>query len=238
MKSVVSSYVSTQRQAQKRKVKLLAVASATLLLCTFVVKEILMMNLKDRCDSLATADAKYESELGTSTLSLQLFTMQQQIENDKVTVLNASKDVGPRDYSALISQSIGMVRQAEGNVNVSLEEVSNLIDALPEAGELGQLRDRVRSHVQETEKRTADTLRATAQHDTRRFVQVEFALIGTEIDEILVVVLGDTALTAIRRVREANETLLRWSTRMFRFLGLLGLGLGIYAAAVGIKLGD
>jgi hypothetical protein len=52
-----------------------------LIISSYIVKEILKENLKELHDSLASADAQFRTELDQSNISIQLITVQQQIEN-------------------------------------------------------------------------------------------------------------------------------------------------------------
>ena len=107
-----------------------AITSAVVFLCTFVVKDILIRKLKDRCESLTSAETKYTSYLGQSGLSVQMLNFQQQLEASRIEILRASH--GPdRDYSSLILQNVIAAQQVKNDLAATFKGLSDLIDVLP-----------------------------------------------------------------------------------------------------------
>jgi len=238
-----SSVASTPRPAERlirweKAKKRLTIISLVLLLCAFVAKEILLPSLKSRCEALASAETTYENEVDRSGIALQFVTLQQQIETDKIEALKASKET-QRDYSSLIFQSTSMAQQVKMDLDSTFGDVSDLIDALP-AGQrdLRQVRDKMRSGIQVVETQIGITLKPTPQRGAARLVQVELAMSMLAVQEIPVLVLGDMTLTTMRRIRQSDETLLRWSTGAFWLFGLLNFSLAIFGAVAGIKLSE
>jgi hypothetical protein len=80
-----------------------------------------------------------------------------------------------------------------------------------------------------------ETLKPSPDHDVYRFVRIKMAMVMALLEELPVVVLGDAALSATRRVEEASEYLIRMCSRAIYVLGFLSLALGLYAAISGIS---
>ena len=77
--------MTSHNRSQKAKTaKILTVASLMIMLLTYIVKEILEDNLKGFHDSLVSAEAQFLTELDQSTISLQIMSLQQQIESAKL----------------------------------------------------------------------------------------------------------------------------------------------------------
>ena len=225
-------------RTRKQKAKIargLAIATAIILLLIFVVKEILKDNLQELHDSLVSAETQFRNESGQSAISMQILTVQQQIQNLKLQAEKGRTDP-KHDYSALIAQDVLAVQQFQANLNADLDSASRLIDKLPAgARDLRQQRDQVHTHVESTNQQVNDTLKPNPAHDVWRLIDVKLAIVMTVLEELPVVSLGDTALTAAQRVQEAAKSLIRVCTRALYVLGLLFLGLGLYAAITGIK---
>jgi hypothetical protein len=226
------------RQTKKQRAKIakrFAIGSAVILILTFIVKEIIKENLKDLHDSLAQAETRFRTENGESTISAQILITQQQIENLKLQD-EATHGKSDRDFSALIVQDTGTARQTLAQLNSDFDSVSRLIDALPSgAKDLRQLRDQARVSVDKVNGQVNEMLKPKPDHDVYRFVQVKMAMVFALLQEIPVTVLGDAALTTAHRVQDACEYLIRLCSRMIYFLGLLFLGLGLYAVITGVK---
>jgi len=210
--------------------------SAALLLLTYVVKEVLRENLKELQSSLASAEAQFRTELDQSTISLQIFRVQQQMES-----LRLEKETGPkdlhRDFSALIAQDTSRARQAEAHLDSSLDSVSRLIDKLPSgARDLRKRRDEVRQEVKKTHEQVGELLKPKPEQDVIRLVGVKIAIVLALVQELPVAVLGDAALTAAQRLQEAAERLVRVCTWATYILFVVGLGLGLYATLGGHKV--
>lgn len=215
-----------------------AIISAVVFLCTFVVKDILVRKLKDRCESLTSAETKYVGYLGQSGLSVQMLNFQQQLETNRIEILRASHNPD-HDYSSLILQNVIAAQQVKNDLAATFKGLSDLIDALPARAQvLRQSRDKMREEIQGREQEFGDTLKPTPQHGWTRLAEVKLTMVAIAMQEAPVLVLGDAALSVVRRMREAYKRLLAWSTGLFWFLGLLGAGLAIYAAMAGIKLSN
>jgi hypothetical protein len=219
---------------QKAKIaKRLAVAAVVVVILTYVLKEIVKENLNELHNSLASADAQYRTELGQSTISLQVFTTQQQIEGLK---LEAERNDTHRDFSALIAQGILQAQQAQSEVDVTFDSVSRLIDKLPAgARDLRRLRDESQEQIGKTKQQVNDILKPKPEHDVRRFIEVQVAMLMTLVNGIPVTVLGDKAETAAQRVQEAAERVIRLCTRAIYALFFLGASLALFAAFTGSK---
>lgn len=192
--------------------------------------------LKDRCDGLQAAEARYESDVGSSSLAVQIMTLQQQIQSDKLESLEASK-YPDGDYSVSISQSIITAEQVRTDLDSGFGSVSALIDALPsQIQNLRQLRDKMRSDIYDAEAQVGGTLKPTAEDNTTRLAQVEIAVAKLAVQEIPVLVLGDRTLSTMRSLKEEDQKLLSRCTTAFWLFALVNFGLAIYGAAVGVEL--
>jgi hypothetical protein len=228
------------RRTKKQKAKIaraFAIASAVILLFTFAVKEILKEHLKELHDSLASAESQFRIESGQLTISAQMLLAQQQAELSKIQEEKANGRLDPnRDYSALIAQDIITAQQAVAQLNSEFDSVSRLIDAMPPgAKDLRALRDQTRMSVDKVSGDVNETLKPSPDHDVYRFARIKMAMVMALVEELPVVVLGDTALSAARRIEEASEYLIRVCTRIIYVLGFLSLALGLYAAISGIN---
>ncbi len=214
-----------------------AIASGVILILTFIVKEILKENLKGLHDSVAQAESQFRTESGQLTVAGQILLVQQQAETFKFQEEALKKTPDPnRDYSALIAQDIVSAQQAVSQLNSEFDTVSRLIDALPpEERELRQIRDTLRTSVERVVRDTQGALTPRPDHNVGRFVQVKMAMVMAFLEELPVVMLGDSALTTAQRVEGESERWIRVCSRAIYVLGLLGLSLGLYAAIAGIK---
>jgi len=223
---------------QKAKVaRCLAIASAVILLLTFILREILKDNLKELHDSLARAESEFRNESGQAVISLQILTGQEQAE---LLRIQAEKQAGKirrtQDFSDLIAQDTNLAQQALADVNNDFDSTSRLIDAFPaRTKDLRNLREHVRGQLEKMNAQVRETLKPTPEHDLSRFVAVKVAMISALLEGIPVAILGDAALTAARRLQEASEYLISICSRAIYFLGVLGLLFGVYAAIAGIK---
>lgn len=227
---------------RKRKAKIakrLAVASAVILLLTFVVKETLKENLKELHDSLVSAEGQFRNEQGQSTISLQILYTQGQIDNLNLEA-KGGRNHPSHDYSAQIKQDVLRAQQARAQLDADFDSVSRLIDKLPAtARHLRQGRDEMRIQVVEkADQDVKDVLKPNPDHDARRLIQLKLARVVALAAELPVVVLGDAALTAAQRFEELAETLIRICSWAFYVLGFCGLALGLYAAVTGIRTED
>jgi len=225
-------------RTRKQKAKIargLAIATAIILLLIFVVKEILKDNLQELHDSLVSAETQFRNESGQSAISMQILTVQMQIQNLKLEAEKGRTDP-QHDYSALIAQDIIAAQQFQANLNADFDSASRLINKLPAgARDLRQQRDQVHTKIEGMNQQVNDTLKPNPKHDVWRLIDVKLAIVMTILEELPVVVLGDTALTAAQQVQGAAEALIRICTRALYVLGLLFLGLGLYATIAGLK---
>lgn len=221
---------------QKAKIaKVVAIASAVILLLTFLFKEVVKENLKELHEALVRAESQFRTENGQSVISLQILDAQEQIENFKLQG-DAGKKGANRDFSALIAQDTARAQEASAHLNSDFDSVSRLIDALPSgAKDLRQLRDETRASVDKANKQVNEMLKPKPAHDRGRFVEVKIAMVMALLQELPVVILGDAAQTAAHRVQAASEYLIGVCSRAIYFLGFLALSLGLYAAVTGIK---
>jgi hypothetical protein len=223
------------RKRNPKTARRLAAASAVTLLLTFVVKEVLIENLKGRHASLASAEAQYRYELGQSAISVQILNTRQQIENLRLQMAEA-RDDPRRDYSSLIQQDTLEGWQVEAELDASLDSVSRLIDRLPPgARDLRNFRAQVHGQVEAADQQVKEMLKPKPQHDVGRFMEVKLVTVMILVQELLVLFLGDQALTRARKVLNTEETLMRLCTTVFYVLGFLTAGLGIYAAVARAK---
>jgi len=225
-------------RTRKQKAKIargLAIATAIILLLIFVVKEILKDNLQELHDSLVSAETQFRNESGQSAISMQILTVQMQIQNLKLEAEKGRTDP-QHDYSALIAQDIIAAQQFQANLNADFDSASRLSNKLPAgARDLRQQRDQVHTKIEGMNQQVNDTLEPNPKHDVWRLIDVKLAIVMTILEELPVVVLGDTALTAAQQVQGAAEALIRICTRALYVLGLLFLGLGLYATIAGLK---
>jgi hypothetical protein len=150
------------RKTPKRNAKVakrLAIASALILIVMFIVKEILKENLKELRDSIASAEAQFCNETSQTTISLQILTTQQQIENLNPELRAGSNDPN-HDYSALIAQDTIAAMQVQSQMNSDFDSVSRLIDKMPSGyRDLRRLRDQYHAEVQKIDQQLSDTLK-------------------------------------------------------------------------------
>jgi hypothetical protein len=227
---------STVRRKKAKVAKGLAITSAVLLLLTFVVKEILKEQLKDFRDSIVSAQNQFRNQLDQSTVSTQILTEQQQLE--AIQAQERTRNDPNHDYTLLIQQATAEARQAQAQLNADFDGVSHLIDAIPEAQQLRELRSKVEASVQKANQQVDSMLQPKPKHDLWRYVEVKMAMVMALVQELPVVVLGDAAQNAARRVQEAVEKLIKICNRAIYLLGFLSLGLGLYAAITGIQAAE
>jgi hypothetical protein len=111
-----------------------------------------------------------------------------------------------------------------------------LIDALPSwAKGLHQSREQIRDSVTKTNVQVRQMLEPKPERNAARLVQVKLAAVVALVGNLPVTVLGDSALTAARELKEASEKLIRACSWLFYIFSLILLGLGLYAAKNGIR---
>jgi hypothetical protein len=225
---------SANRRNEKRKRRItLNVASALILLLTYVCKEVLVGELKEVTDSLQTAQSKIDTQRSEGTISFQIMNLREQME------LNQAKDErASQDYSATILQDSLLARQALDILNVDFENVSQLVDKLAFVdvnGDLRRMRDQQREQVAKANKDVNEALMPSTKHDIGRMGRVKVALIEPLVYELPVVILGSSAMTTAKRVQDLIEKVRRFLTRLSYVFYVIGVGLALYANLSGGK---
>jgi len=224
------------RKDSVKRAKRLAVASALILLLTFIFKEVLKEHLKELQDSLQSAEALNRTETGQSALSVENLTLQQEIEELRQGAKDGLK-ADQRDYSEMIGRDILTGQQMRAHLGASFDSVSRLVDKLPSgAGDLRQQRDELRTEVDGVDKGAADTLKPSSRRDLSRAVEVKVTIARLTGEEIPVALLGDLALTRARSVQEAAERLYRICGWASYVLYVTGVALALYATLSGLKI--
>jgi len=228
-----------KRWSHQKKAKLakgLAIASAAICILTYILNDMLKENLKALRDSLVSAEMQFDTAIDQSTISKQILVTQQQIEALRL------ESIGKRnkknfDYSNLIQQDIAQAQQVKSQMDVDFDAVSRLIDKLPSgAGKLRDLRNQLQENVKKMDAQVTDMLKPTQKHDVWRLVDVKVAMVLALVQEIPIFVLGDDALTASRRVKEAAEARIRRWTIVTYVLFFLSVSLGLFSVLSGIKI--
>jgi hypothetical protein len=225
---------------QKAKItKRLTIAAVLIAGLTYGVKEILRANLQELHDSLARAESQFRIEGGQSAISVQILRAQQQVETLKLQDEAAQGKIAPhRDFSALIAQYTGAAQQTLGQLNGNFDSASRLIDAMPSAAKdlrTLTLREQTRASVDKVNEQVKELLKPSPEHDVYRFARVKMALVIALVEEVAVLVLGDAAVTAARRMQDATEYWIRACSGAIYALLFLGGALALYAAITGKK---
>jgi hypothetical protein len=198
------------RTKQKKAKIALPIAAVLIAGLTYCVKEILRANLQELRDSLARAESQFRIEGGQSAISVQILRAQQQVETLKLQDEAAQGKIDPhRDFSALIAQDTGAAQQTLGQLNGNFDSASRLIDAMPSAAKdlrILTLREQTRASVDKVNEQVKELLKLSPEHDVvYRFARVKMALVIALVEEVAVLVLGDAAVTAARRIQDATE---------------------------------
>jgi len=231
--SVISAFRS-------KPLLVLPIAAVLIAGLTYGVKEILRANLQELHDSLARAESQFRIEGGQSAISVQILRAQQQVETLKLQDEAAQGKIDPhRDFSALIAQDTGAAQQTLGQLNGNFDSASRLIDAMPSAAKdlrTLTLREQTRASVDKVNEQVKELLKPSPEHDVvYRFARVKMALMIALVEEVAVLVLGDAAVTAARRIQDATEYWIRACSGAIYVLLFLGGALTLYAAITGKK---
>jgi hypothetical protein len=221
-----------KRLSKRKKAKYLAIASAVLAGLTWLSKEVITENLRESHDAVTTAEARLHNETGQSVIELQNLTTQQLLEVSELK--SANKDPN-HDYSQLILRDTAQARQIQADVRGSLDNASELIDALPSTCKwLREERTKTSALVDKNDTALTTALAPTSNHDWTRLVEVKLLLIQTVVAEMSVAILGGEAADAAKKVTHAFDLLIKISKFLTYAFGLCAVLLGIYAAATGV----
>ncbi len=220
-----------KRLTKRKKAKYLAIVSAVLAGLTWLSKEVITENLRESHDAITTAEARLHSDARQSTIELQNLTTQQLLEIAEIKGANRDPN---HDYTQLILRDTAQVLQIQAVVRGSLENASDLINALPFIYKgLREERAKTDALVDKNDKTLAKALAPTANHDWTQLVEVKLLLVQTALAEISVAILGGEATDAAKRVTHAFDVLIKSSKFLTYAFGLCAVVLGIYAAATG-----
>jgi hypothetical protein len=228
------------KQSTKGKMRTsrkLAIIMACLLGLSYFFKEVAKDKLKDLQDSLQSADALFRTESGQSVISLQMITNQQQIELLELRREVAKIDLD-RDCSDVIPQALAEAAQVRSHVDMDFDSASRLIDKLPNAGGLLQLRETIRLDIQKMHQTTEGMFKPSDKHDGRRYVEIKLGMILELLQGLPVAILGDAALTNARKVQDAVQELYVFCSRAIYVLFAIEFCLGLYMTIVGFKGGE
>jgi hypothetical protein len=222
-----------QRNRRKNNRIILAVASAVVLLLTYVCKEVLGGELKDWSDSIQAAQSDVNTERNESMISMQIMAQTEASE------LYRAKDVAAsKDYSAIIMQDTLIARQGIANLNTDFESTSHLIDKLlfiDIYGDWARARNEQRAKVDEANKFVEETLAPSPKNDLGRMAMVKVALMKPLVVELTLTFLESSAMTATTKVKSAIDWVRRVLIRASYIFFLIGLCLGVYAAVLDVR---
>jgi ABC-type multidrug transport system fused ATPase/permease subunit len=217
-----------------RKRKVLAIISAVIFVLTFFVQEVLKERAKDVSASVESGEALYRTELGQFALSIQTLQVQQKIDSLRQDLATRPDDVGQRDYSAEIADSLRLAQQVRADLNMSVDSVSRFVDKLPSGADLRQQLNQLKPGIEKANQQVDEVLKPSPKNDWVRLVGVKLATLISAVQVIFVAMVGDAALTRARAAREYAERTYRRSVWAGYFLYTLGVGLGLYAALSGV----
>jgi hypothetical protein len=222
-----------QQAKQKKRRTVLTVVAAAILILTFVCKEVVVNELKEVSDSLQGAQSNVNTQRNVSDISVQIMTLSEESELDKISAVNASKD-----YSSIILRDSTLARQALANLNADFDSTSHLIDELlfvDVYGNWRKMRDQTRAAVDKTNNEVNEALVPSPSHDMGRMGIVKVAFMRPLVTEISVVILEGSALTAAQKLQDLIGMIRRFLTRLSYVFYVLGVGLGVYANLSGGK---
>ena len=127
-------------------------------------------------------------------------------------------------------------RRVRGELNMSFDSVSRLLEALPGGGRaLREQLNQLKPNIDDTNRRIVETLKPSPKHDWTRSVEMKVMIVLAIIPEIPIMIVADTALTQAHNTKEAADNLYRFAQWSTYFLFTLSVALGLYAALSGIK---
>lgn len=220
----------------QRKSKILAVIGVAIGIGSYFGKESIDAVERTK-SSLENELASYHSSLTAQTTQLQLLDSKQQLE--RLMQQNSAKNKTEADYSAMIMSDTASTYQAQAMVQVDIDSVSSLIEAIPFGSK--KLRDQlneISAKISENDRKAKDTLKPSSEKNWLRAVQIKLALVMTIINELPVAILGDTVITRAKRQAEILGWLISFGRWIVRILFVAAAFLTVYGLFKGIKVSE
>jgi hypothetical protein len=224
-----------RRKAIDRRRRVLAIASALILILTYSVKDVLKERAKEASASVESGESLYLTQIGQSGLSAQMLQAQLQMSELKAELATQPGDASQRDYSAVIADDLLVVQQVHAELKSDVENLSRFIDKLPSSEDLRKALDQLRPRIKKADQQVDDYTRPSTKNDLIRSVGVKLAIVTDGIQIILVAFVGDAALTRARSAKDSADKMYRLSVWLGYVLYSLGVALGLYAALSGMK---
>src|ERR1035437_2527285 len=224
-----------RRKAIDRRRRVLAIASALILILTYSVKDVLKERAKEASASVESGESLYLTQIGQSGLSAQMLQAQLQMSELKAELATQPGDASQRDYSAVIADDLLVVQQVHAELKSDVENLSRFIDKLPSSEDLRKALDQLRPGIKKADQQVDDYTRPSTKNDLIRSVGVKLAIVTDGIQIILVAFVGDAALTRARSAKDSADKMYRLSVWLRYVLYSLGVALGLYPALSGMK---
>lgn len=212
------------KQRQKRKAKILAVVGFTVLVLTYVAQTVVKEYVKDVAATVGAGEALYRTEGGQSTISIQIFQTQQQIQAMRLEI-SEPEDKRTKDYTAAIADDLRSMQSLRAQVETIFDSTSRFIEKLPINGNLKQQLDQCRPGINQAEKFADEAAKPTPKNDWVRLVGVKIGMVGLLIQAIPVLVVGDHALTAAKATEDLADKINRLARWAAFFLYVVGAAL-------------
>jgi hypothetical protein len=230
-----------EEQRQRRLKRRLIVGGAVVVLVTFLIKEVLRDWLKGLSESIAAAQ-NVESQEEDRTMLL--------VQQERLSIAQGQLAAlaNPQQKAAAVSKinlqtEIGTLQQLCAQAAADVANTSALLDKLPQRGEgaryLRAERDHVQQDLQKLQKETKNTVTNLVPMmgtTWESHVSVLIEIIGVNVFELEVVVWDTDVASAAKRTKEAADRLYELCTWMFYFFYIVGVGLGLWGALLGIEV--
>jgi hypothetical protein len=219
---------------KKNKIKKgLAIAGAVILGLSGVTK-LVKDNASEEHAALAAANERYTSYLTQSTISLQLLLKEARANsaNNQTVGSSGRKNI---DYTPLVKNTYGLAEQLQADYGRNFDEVSKLIDALPEHyADLRGQRDAAKPQVQQNQEKIA----AFSGQEPNEAATVNKA---TDLGEttlqldMAAITLGDSAMSAAEETMQKQDKLIKFLGIAVDVLVPVAAVLGLVAAFWDVK---
>jgi hypothetical protein len=181
-----------------------------------------------------SGEALYRTESGQSTLSVQMFQIQQQFTTMKQAAANQAEE-SERDYSAVIADDLRRAPQIRAHLNSIVSSLERFIDKLPDARNLRQQLEQLKPNIVKANQQLDEAVKPSPKHDWTRLAEVKIAMSICLLQQIPVLLLGDATLTRARTARESAERISEVTSWVGYVLYTLGIALALYGTLSGIK---
>jgi hypothetical protein len=231
---VKTKYPDNRVKGRRRTI---AVVSAVLAFISYGLKELAQERFKDLGDAVQAAESLYRTEQGQSTASIQLIqdALNEQIKEIREEQSN-HPDKATVDYSDVIRTDSIQRQRMSGNLNVDYDDVSRLLDSLPrQGGSLRKQLEELKPTIADIKQHIDAALKPSPKHDWTRLIEIKLLEVRVALEEILVLVIGDSALTAAHKTEEAAEKLYHFLQWACYGLFTMAVVMGLYAAMTGME---